>query len=98
MRPSSAESLSLEEQYDLLESDQPLIMVLLQKAGQPLIMVLMSFKRFLFVSHQNLNKHKLEGIWMGSRKHKRGRIHDIPMKGTILILGIFTQQKKKHLH
>ena len=97
MRPSSTESLSLEDQYDLLESGQPLIMVLLQKAGQALIMVLMSFERLLFVSRQNLNKHKLEGIWMGSRKHEGGRIHDIPMKGMIQILGIFTRQKKKHL-
>ena len=42
-----------------------------------------------------LNKRKSEGIWMGSRKHERGRIHDIPMKGMIHILGIFYSAEKE---
>ena len=32
---------------------------------------------------------------MGSRKHERGRIHDIPMKGMIQILGIFYSAEKE---
>ena len=42
-----------------------------------------------------LNKRKWEGIWRGSRKHERGRIHDIPMKGMIQILGIFYTAEKE---
>ena len=42
-----------------------------------------------------LNRRKWEGIWMGSRKHERGRIHDIPMKGMIQILGICYSAEKE---
>ena len=42
-----------------------------------------------------LNKRKWEGIWRGSRKHERGRIHDMPMKGMIQILGIFYSAEKE---
>ena len=43
-------------------------------------------EQFQDFSGLRLNKRKSEGIWMGSRKHERGRIH---MKGMIQILGIF---------
>ena len=36
-----------------------------------------------------LNRHKSEGIWMGSGKHKKGKIQDIPMKRVVKILGVF---------
>ena len=40
------------------------------------------------LSGLHLNKQKSEGIWLGARKWDRGRVHDIPMKDTIKILGI----------
>ena len=36
-------------------------------------------EQFQEFSRLRLNKRKSEGIWMGSRKHERGRIHDIPV-------------------
>ena len=52
-------------------------------------------EQFQEFSGLRLNKRKSEGIWMGSRKHERGRIHDIPMKGMIQILGIFDSAEKE---
>ena len=51
-------------------------------------------EQFQEFSGLRLNKHKSEGIWMGSRKPERGRIHDIPIKGMIQILGIFYSAEK----
>ena len=51
-------------------------------------------EQFQEFSRLRLNKRISEGIWMGSRKHERGRIHDIPMKGMIQILGIFYLEKE----
>ena len=51
-------------------------------------------EQFQEFSGLRLNKRKSEGIWMGSRKHEWGRIHDIPMKGMIQILGIFYSGEK----
>ena len=52
-------------------------------------------EQFQDFSGLRLNKRKSEGIWMGSRKHERGRIHVIPMKGMIQILGIFYSAEKE---
>ena len=52
-------------------------------------------EQFQEFSGLRLNKRKSEGIWMGYRKHERGRIHDIPMKGMIQILGIFYSAEKE---
>ena len=52
-------------------------------------------EQFQEFSGLRLNKRKSEGIWMGSRKHERVRIHDIPMKGMIQILGIFYSAEKE---
>ena len=46
-------------------------------------------EEFQEFSGLKLNRHKSEGIWMGSGKHKKGKIQDIPMKGVVKILGIF---------
>ena len=52
-------------------------------------------EQFQEFSGLKLNKRKWEGIWRGSRKHERGRIHDMPMKGMIQILGIFYSAEKE---
>ena len=52
-------------------------------------------EQFQEFSGLKLNKCKWEGIWRGSRKHERGRIYDIPMKGMIQILGIFYSAEKE---
>ena len=52
-------------------------------------------EQFQEFSGLKLNKRKWEGIWRGSRKHERCRIHDIPMKGMIQILGIFYSAEKE---
>ena len=46
-------------------------------------------EEFQEFSGLKLNRHKSEGIWMGSGKHKKGKIQDIPMKRVVKILGVF---------
>ena len=41
--------------------------------------VIFTVEEFEEFSGLKLNRHKLEGIWMGSGKHKKGTIQDIPM-------------------
>ena len=46
-------------------------------------------EQFKDFSGLKLNRQKSEGIWMGPRKHDRGKINDIPMKERIKILGVW---------
>ena len=53
------------------------------------ITIIEQFKDFFFFfSGLKLNRQKSEGIWMGSRKHDRGVIDDIPIKKRIQIMDV----------
>ena len=56
------------------------------------IAIVEDFKQF---SGLSLNKHKSEGIWLGSRKHERGTVNGIPMQKIIKILGIYYSSEKE---
>ena len=48
-----------------------------------------TIEEFQEFSGLKLNRHKSESIWLGSGKHKKGQVQDIPMKGVVKILGVF---------
>ena len=52
-------------------------------------------EEFQEFSDLKLNGHKSESIWMGSGKHKKDQIQDIPMKGAVKILGVFFSAESK---
>ena len=48
-----------------------------------------TFEEFKKFFGSKLNRHKSEGTWIASGKHKKGKIQHIPMKGVVKILGVF---------